>query len=130
MPESYEFVKTNIHLSLTPMDSIKRAEYIIKERAFANYLFAIFEQVFYQYNQASDSKNTDQASFLLEILNYFTGRVLRNQRLLYLWDLDGGKLIVYYEKSTIEYYNKKVINNPENPLIYHPDSVGPFYIKK
>jgi hypothetical protein len=128
VPESYDSVKANIHLAISPLTKTKQAEYLLKERAFANYLLAIFEQIFYQYNQAQESGNTKRAQFLKAVLDYFTGRVLRNQRLLYLWDIHGGKLSIYYETDTRSYYDKYVLHNNENPLTVKPDAIGPYYL--
>ncbi|MCS3799006.1 hypothetical protein [Niastella sp. OAS944] len=126
--ESYDSVKSNIHTAISPLTRMKQAEYLLKERAFANYLLGVFEQVFYQYNQSRESGNTKRADFLKAVLDYFTGRVLRNQRLLYLWDINGGKLSIYYEESTREYYNKYVLNDEKAPLIVKPDPKGPYYL--
>lgn len=128
MPDSYLFVKDKIHTALAPIDARESAAHLVKERAFANYLFSIFEQVFYQYNQAVVNNNKNRADFLREVLNYLTGRVLRNPRLLYLWDVNGGKLSTYYESATIEYYNQHVLHDSTSPLKETPDPVGPFYI--
>ena len=128
VPESYDSVKANIHLAISPLTKEKRAQYLLKERAFANYLLGVFEQILYQYNQSKESGNSKRADFLKDVLDYFTGRVLRNQRLLYLWDVNGGKLSIYYEDGTKEYYNRNVLNDKKHPLMFKQDPVGPYYL--
>jgi len=128
IPEGYNIVERNVHLSLMPITEKKRAEYILKERAFANYLFGFYENTLLQYDESIKNRNRDKADFLIGILDYFRVRVLRNPRLVYLWDSQGGNMSMNYAESTKEDYNKNVLNNKDNSLAISVDSVGPYFI--
>jgi len=117
-----------IMFCLTVPSEKKRAEYILKERAFANFLFGFYENTLFQYNESLKSRNKDRTDFLRKALDYFRNKVLRNPRLLYLWDSDGGKLSINYAESTIEDYDKNVWNNKDRSLALSIDSVGPYFI--
>ena len=60
MPESYNIVEKNVHLSLMPITEKKRAEYILKERAFASYLFGFYENTLLQYNESIKNQKQEQ----------------------------------------------------------------------
>jgi len=128
MPESYNMVQKEIHVSLMPITEKKRAEYRLKERAFANYLFGFYENTLLQYNESIKNRNEDRTNFLNGILDYFRTKVLRNPRLLYLWDSNGGKLSINYAKVTIADYDNHVLNNKDRSLTSSVDSVGPYFI--
>ena len=128
MPEMYNMVQKQIHVSLMPIDEKKRAEYSLKERAFANYLFGFYENTLLQYHESIKKRNTDRTNFLQGILDYFRAKVLRNPRLLYLWDSHGGKLSFSYAKITIEDYAENVLNNKDSSLTISVDSIGPYFI--
>ena len=128
MPETYNVVQKEIHLSLMPITERKRAEYRLKERAFANYLFGFYENTLLQYLESIKSRNSDRTDFLEGVLDYFRTKVLRNPRLLYLWDSNGGKLSVNYAKVTIEDHDKNVLKSIDSSLTLSVDSIGPYFI--
>ena len=128
MPESYDLVQKEIHLSLMPITEKKRAEYLLRERAFANYLFGFYENTLLQYDESKKNRNTDKAEFLHGILDYLRHKVLQNPRLLYLWDSHGGKLSVNYAEGTKDDYNKNVLKNKSSSLTMYFDSVGPYFL--
>jgi len=128
MPESYDMVQRDIHLSLMPITEKKHAEYILKERAFANYLFGFYENTLLQYNESIKIRKTGRTDFLKGILDYFRSRVLRNPRLIYLWDSHGGKLSMNYAEATREDYDKNVLHNKDSSLTISVDAVGPYFI--
>jgi len=128
MPETYTIVEKEIHLSLMPITEKKRAEYTLKERAFASYLFGFYENTLLQYNESIKNRNRDKAGFLKEVLDYFRVRVLRNPRLVYLWDSHGGNLSINYAESTKEDYDKNVLHNKDSSLNISVDPVGPYFI--
>jgi hypothetical protein len=128
LASSYDETKLNIHIALSPIDKKTKAKYIAQERAFATYLFDQFDNICDLYDEAKLAGNKKEIEYLETSLNYITNKELRNPRLLYLWDKNGGNLCSIYDPPTIEYYNATVLNNPKNPLIIEPDSIGPFYI--
>ncbi len=128
MPESYDLVQKEIHLSLMPITEKKRAEYLLRERAFANYLFGFYENILLQYDESVKNRNTDKSEFLHGILDYLRDKVLRNPRLLYLWDSHGGKLSTNYAEATIDDYNENVLKSKNRSLTMKIDSVGPYFL--
>jgi hypothetical protein len=128
MPENYEMVKKNVHLSLMPINEKRQAEFILKELAFANFIFGTYEYTLFQYKEAEKNRDTNKAVFLKDILDFLRNKILLNPRLLYLWDSHGGNLSIYYAKTTKEDYDKNVLNNKDNPLTIKADSIGPYFI--
>lgn len=94
-----------------------------KERGTALRIFTMFEHSLYQYQQAMATKRFTRAEFLRQVLDYFTDRLLRNPRLLWLWDAKGGNLMTHFEKPTRDYYSEHVKLEATPPNI---DPVGPF----
>jgi hypothetical protein len=127
-PESYEMVKTTVHKAMQPMDEKSIAEFHLKERMFAEYLFDHFDMVCYLYKEALESGNSSQKEYLRETIAYLTETELRNPRMLYLWSANGGKLCDEYSGFTMQTYNNDVLNDKEHPLQQIPDAIGPYYI--
>jgi hypothetical protein len=128
-PEDYPATAQLVKESAGEITSQKRAEYQLKEKAIAFYILTVFEQTFYQYQHAKNVGDTERAEFLRAVLDYFTGRLLRNPRLLFYWDKNGGNVSQYYEAETKKYYEEKVLHDPSAPLTVGPDNVGPYVVK-
>jgi hypothetical protein len=111
-----------------PINKKKQAEFILKEMAFANFIFGNYEYTLVQYNDANKNRDFNKAAFLKDILDFFRLKILRNPRLLYLWDSHGGNLSIYYAKTTKEDYDKNILDNKDNPLKIQVDSIGPYFI--
>lgn len=129
LPQQYDGVFKLVEASLINLDPVKQAEMILKERAIADIIFNVFERTFYQWNHAKGVGDSKRASFLLEALDYLTGRLLRNPRLLYYWSDTGGGLASSYEHETRKYYETNVLHNPQSPLQQKADTIGPLAIK-
>jgi hypothetical protein len=110
-----------------PITEKKRAEYLLKERAFANYLFGFYENTLYQYNNSVKIRNTGRTEFLKETLDYLREKVLRNPRLPYLWDPHGGGLSINYSDATREDYDKLVLSHKNSSMTIGVDSMGPYH---
>jgi hypothetical protein len=126
LPEWYDKNVSLVSSSLTSIDATKRAEFLLKERAIARFIFTNFEAILYESRHAEQIGDSQRAAFLQEVLDYFTGRLLRNPRLLYQWSEEGGKLAADFEPDTRKYYEEHVLNNAALPLIQKPDPLGPF----
>ena len=126
LPGWYDQVTKSVAASVGPLNPIKREELLIKERAMARIIFLHYEDVLYQWKHATKMGDTERAIFLKEVLSYYTGRVLRNPRLLYFWSEKGANLEADFENETREHYNDHVLHNPLRPLKELPDRAGPF----
>lgn len=126
LPDWYNESVRQISSSLKSTEPTKRAELLLKERAIARFILTNYEEIFYQWKHAKSVGDTQRAGFLEEVLNYFTGRLLRNPRLLYYWSEDGGKLAADFEPETRKHYEEHVLRNYNLPLTQKPDPLGPF----
>ena len=115
--EDYEKIVSMVKLDSNVIDP--KNELI--ERSLSNRIMTQFEQSYYLWVQAEDNKDEARAAFMKEVLNYYTQRLLRNPRLLWYWDEEGGNLQSLYEQTTKSYYDSLV-----QPEKYPADSVGPF----
>lgn len=122
LPDRYAHVVGTVRAATRTASTDKQAEYLLKERALADYIFTFYEQTLYQW----DVTKVSERRFLTEILNYLTGRLLRNPRLLYYWAETGGGLEHNYEELTRKHYRENVLNSPAAPLSSKPDAEGPF----
>lgn len=126
LPDRYRDASSLVGSTLGSASVEEVSGFKLKERAIATLIFTSYEQTFYQWKQADISGDEDRAAFLLEVLNYFTGRLLRNPRLLFYWSPTGGGLSTYFEEDTREHYARHVLQDPERPLREVADSTGPF----
>lgn len=108
LPENYESAWNNVRLAVGPLDDMRQHELLIRERAVANRIFSLFEQVHYYATQAKQEKRTERLAFLGEVLEYFTGRLLCNPRLRYIWDPDGGNAAAYFEPDVLDLYRRSI----------------------
>jgi hypothetical protein len=92
---------------------------LLEEGALAERIMTMFEHSYYQWRHARGNADTPRIDFLRAVLNYFTGRVLTNPRLL--WSKDGANLRQHYEVETISYYDEHVM-----PFGRFVDAEGPF----
>ena len=124
--EDYARTATLVSRAVGDASPMEVARYQLKEKAMAEYMFTVFEQTIYQHDHAVSVGDGKRAAFLQTVLEYFTGRVLRNPRLLYYWSPAGGNLAHYLEAPTRAYYDRWVLNDPDNPLRFKPDTIGPY----
>ena len=126
VPETYPAMLSQVTASVEDLSPQERLRLELQERAMADYILNEFELSFYQINRARPRFDKQSKEFFEEVLAYFTQRLLRNPRLLYYWSRDGGQLCLNYEPSTIEYYERRVLNDPSHPIVMAPDPIGPF----
>jgi hypothetical protein len=125
LPDSYGQAYAQVRNSTSGIGGAERSLLVIKERAMADYIFELFEYTLYDFQSASKFGNQERALFEKEVLEYFTGKLLRNPRLLWYWDANGGKLSSEYEDKTRQYYADHVLHDPKAPLVETPDPKGP-----
>ncbi len=125
LPDSYDSAYAQVRESESGIGAAQRSLLVIKERAMADYIFALFEYTLYDFQSASKFGNQERALFEKDVLDYFTGKPLRNPRLLWYWDERGGKLSSEYEAKTRQYYADHALHDPQAPLIEKSDPKGP-----
>ncbi len=121
MPDQYRVVAKQVAGRKKYTDD-ERTEYALKEKAVARFIFDIFENTIYQWQQANAARDQGRSEFLGEVLEFLANKALRNPRLLSLWQFE----IENYEHSTIEYYRNHVTEDSGNPLTHPADPTGPF----
>jgi hypothetical protein len=129
LPEQYDDRLRKVRASLNATDEKSKASAELREEAVAMMVFGVFEHSFYQYLVAKPESNTDRDAFLREVLDYLTGRLLRNPRLRYYWEPSGGNCCEYFETSTREYYQQRV-ECKTNAGTESVDCIGPFYERR
>jgi hypothetical protein len=122
-PRRYNEVKARVVEAVANMPDDEKAKNNLKERAVADYIFLLFEHTIFQKREAADSFfDWQKAQFDQEVLDFFTGRLLRNPRLLYYWDENLGGLSDALEVVTKIYYKDHVLKDPHAPLKELPDT--------
>ncbi len=109
-------------------DTSELARATLKERSIAMYIFQVFEHTYYQYLHAQSTESVYRARFLEDVLEYFTGRLLRNPRLAYYWSATGGNLCVFFEAVTRDYYDANLQLASTDSTAMLTDSHGPFLV--
>ena len=123
----YPEVARRVHAATKDLSDAEKNQLILAERSLADYIFTTFEYSLYEHKVAEQFHDTAKAKFLQEVLDYFTTRQLRNPRLLYYWNRDGGGLSVEYEDWTNKYYDEHVLHDKNQPLVETPDPTGPIH---
>src|SRR5208282_4018412 len=86
LPNKYDEVSLLVSRTFVGSSEKDLAVAMLKERFIANYIFTLFEEALYQKDRAANELvNSAKSKFNQEVLDYFTGRVLRNPRLLWYW---------------------------------------------
>ena len=122
-PDGYDSIMHKIHISTRGASAEKLIELKLKERALALQIFDYYEQTVFLLESSIRTKEQHRAQFLKAVESYFSGRLLRNPRLLYYWSILSDD----YEDITKKYYHDNVLSNKETPLQISMDSQGPFY---
>lgn len=121
-PDRYAGIKRTVVEAKGMISKKQRAQYLLEERAVADFIFTYYEQTLYQWEATKDAER----KFTSEVLEYLRGRLLRNPRLIYWWREQNGGLETSYEERTRDDWQKNVlgkidINKPE-----WCDALGPF----
>lgn len=106
-PANYERTKRLVSKAVGEPDERHMAQLLLQERSVALRVFQLFEETLYQMN-SEEKLEKSRERFLQDVLDYMTGRLFKNPRLLYLWSETGGGLCRDFEVATIQYYNTHV----------------------
>jgi hypothetical protein len=80
----------------------------LKERAAALTLFGLYEHLVYQLDEVAADGDSVRARFVRGSAAYFTGRLLLNPRLRYLWSENGGNLQCEFEDNVRGHYQAHI----------------------
>ncbi len=130
-PDNYALVKHHLAVALAPLTDAAHSRLLLSERAVAIIIFDLFEETCYQHERATRQGDRDRVDFLKTVLDYFTGRLLANPRLRWLWSDHGGNMRAFFEPLTIELYEATLgdgrqleVGDAENQI----DPTGPFLV--
>jgi hypothetical protein len=129
LPENYAQSKRHLTLALGPLTEPACYELLLRERTIASRVFTLFEQTCYYREQAVKQQDHERCEFLDAVLDYFTGRLLANPRLRWLWCPEGGNLCAYFEEGTIKTYRCSVSDASglsKGDGVDQVDEVGPY----
>jgi len=93
----YEDTKARIASDRCLKDDLNKL--IVEERQFANQIFVMYEQVYYQWRHSRFFQGA-RREFLSAMLDYFTGRLLQNPRLLAFLESDDVGWTLHLEKES------------------------------
>ncbi|WP_216590909.1 hypothetical protein [Streptomyces brasiliscabiei] len=122
LPEAYYDQISVMRVANGDLSEQDRARLLILERTIAIHIFGVFEQILYSQQVAETFGDAARLEFTREVRQFFTGRLLRNPRLVYLWASSGGGLCYYAELETRAIYDREVGLLDQ----LHHDVGGPF----
>lgn len=125
MPENYELAKGYLITAVMPLTEAERSEMLLCERSIAIAIFDVFEETYYHRERAEKHGDSDRVVFLDTVLAYFTGRLLANPRLRWLWSPSGGNLRAFFEVDTICLYDEALPDIGELEVGDGVDQVDP-----
>lgn len=123
-PETYAAVRDLIRKSAAGMSDEENGRTLLAERSMANLIFINFEHLLKQWLLAERLGDESRQGVLHEEVDFYAEVQLRNPRLLWYWSAEGGGWISGADPSTIDWYEKRVLNDPDHPLIQKPDDAG------
>jgi hypothetical protein len=122
-PDQYEKLKRLIKGTIVAISPEKRLEYLIEERAAADFVFTFYEQTFSGWDATKDKERAPVDEYLV----YLHENLLQNPRLVYWWTDHGGALKANYEKELHDDWDKNVYRKLNRSHVWC-DPVGPFGI--
>jgi hypothetical protein len=109
-------------VALTKSDS-ERLSLLLQERALAHFIFTIYEETYYLWQQAAGGERR-RAELARDDLMFFNDFLSNNPRLLWYWDTtNGGELGSAFARELEVYYKENVVKG--SPA--DPDPNGPFH---
>ncbi len=120
---NYQNILNSVRILADGKDSSEIILLSLQERAVADRIFTQFEHAFYQLNHAKKFSDKSRINFLDQVLDYYTGRLLRNPRLVWFWSENGGNLQAHYEVGTKDHYKNEI----DGETLKGMDGKGPFY---
>lgn len=120
--QAYDEYVATIRANVSGMSDQERAKNLLQERAVAHYLFTTYEEAFYLWQQAVLGSDRRRAEMAQDDLKYFNEAFCSNPRLLWYWDVNGGKLDRAFAPEVQDYFGENVLKGCQTGK----DSLGPF----
>lgn len=124
VPETYEHVRDVLQAYAMALPIQEKRRVYMLERTTAERIFTAFELTLNQWRRAVEIGDRDREAMLNQEIDFYTHVFLRNPRLLWFWREDGGSLVSQADPPTVEFYDRRVLNDPEMPLTVEPDADG------
>jgi hypothetical protein len=126
LPDQYESLVKSIGDVIARRSDSEKAQLKLRERAIAEAVFTRYEHAYYQWQHATHVGDKARETFLLQVLQYFTKKLLRNPRLLWYWSEHGANLRAHFEADVTRYYDEQVLKDHANQIVKSPDAIGLF----
>lgn len=124
VPATYEHVRDVLRAYATALPVQEQRRVYLLERTTAIRIFTAFELALNQWRRAGEIGDTDRREMLDQEIDYYTHVFLRNPRLIWFWSEDGGGLVLQADPPTVEFFERRVLSDPEWPLTIEPDAEG------
>jgi hypothetical protein len=123
-PQTYSSIRDLIRRATAGLDDVEKAKTLLVERSMANLVFTNFEHHLKQWLLAVELEDESRQRVLREEIDFYAQVQLRNPRLLWFWSEEGGGWVHGADPSSVEWYEKNVLNDPGHPLEQAPDAEG------
>jgi hypothetical protein len=122
LPANYDRTVAQLKSALGPLTAETCARCLLNERAVATRIFALYEEAWNSWQQAWAAGDAERERILADVVAYFAEKLVANQRLRYLWLVDGGNLRVYIQEDAQLHYEAQRER-------FELDRVGPYEVK-
>jgi hypothetical protein len=124
VPQTYERTRDILRAYAAELPIQEQRRLYLLERSTAGRIINAFELTLNQRRRAVLIGDDDRREMLDQEVDFYAGTYLRNPRLLWLWSEDGGRLGRWADPPTIDFYERRVLNDPMRPLEVEPDAEG------
>jgi len=124
VPATYEHVRDVLRAYAASLPLQEQRRIYLLERTTAIRIFTAFELTLNQWRRAVRIGDADREDMLNQEIDFYVGTFLRNPRLLWFWAQDGGGLELQADPPTVEFYHRRVLEDPAHPLLIGPDAEG------
>jgi len=122
-PDLYAEVKSQVQQATPGLSTEKKLEYVLHERAVADFIFEFYEQVLFQWEATRDTER----EFIRETVDYLR-KFARNPRLVYWWHENGAGLKASAREKTQRDWDEHVLGRSNTGKFEWCDALGPFAI--
>ena len=119
--DKYDGIKRLVESSLITLSASEIVEFRLRERAVVDSLLTFYEQVVFQWTQAS----VTERHFTKDIIDFMEGRLLKNPRIIWWWGAEEVGLADSYEELTHSRWNKYVLAGVDQTKPDWKDAYGP-----